>query len=48
VPPGGEASAHTLTAPPGVYFAPLEGEQPVSKDLTREIMKQMRAKLPRR
>ena len=48
VPPGGEASAHTLTAPPGVYFAPLEGEQPATKDLTREIMKQMRAKLPRR
>ena len=48
VPPGGEASAHTLTAPPGVYFAPLEGEQPATKDLTREIMKQMRAKLPRK
>ena len=48
VPPGGEASAHTLTAPPGVYFAPLEGEQPATKDLMREIMKQMRAKLPRR
>ena len=48
VPPGGEASAHTLTAPPGVYFAPLEGEQPATKELTREIMKQMRPKLPRR
>jgi hypothetical protein len=48
VPPSGEASAHTLTAPPGVYFAPLEGIQPATKDLTREIMKQMRSKLPRR
>jgi len=48
VPTGGEASAHTLTAPPGVYFAPQEGVQPVSKDLAREIMKQMRPKLPRR
>lgn len=48
VPTSGEASAHTLTAPPGVYFAPLEGVQPATKDLTREIMKQMRAKLPRR
>jgi hypothetical protein len=48
VPPGGDAAAHTLTAPPGVYFAPLEGVQPASKDLEREITKQMRAKLPRR
>jgi hypothetical protein len=48
VPPSGEASAHTLTAPPGVYFAPLEGIQPATKNLTREIMKQMRSKLPRR
>jgi hypothetical protein len=48
VPPGGEAKAHTLTAPPGVYFAPLEGIQPVSKELAREINKQARAKLPRR
>jgi hypothetical protein len=48
VPSSGEASAHTLTAPPGVYFAPLEGIQPATKDLTREIMKQMRSKLPRR
>jgi len=48
VPVGGEASAHTLTAPPGVYFAPQEGVQPATKQLTREIMKQMRPKLPRR
>jgi hypothetical protein len=48
VAPGGEASAHPLTAPPGVYFAPLEGVQPVSKALDREIKKQMRSKLPRR
>ena len=43
-----EAYLAIETAPPGVYFAPLEGEQPATKDLTREIMKQMRAKLPRR
>ena len=48
VPPGGEASAHTLTAPPGVYFSPLEGVQPVTKVLAREITKQMHSKLPRR
>ena len=48
VPASGEASVHTLTAPPGVYFAPLEGIQPATKELTREIMKQMRSKLPRR
>jgi len=48
VPPGGEATAHTLTGPPGAYFGPLEGVQPVSKELAREINKQARAKLPRR
>jgi hypothetical protein len=48
VPPSGEASAHTLTAPPGVYFAPQEGVQPASKELVREINKQVRAKLPRK
>ncbi len=48
VQPGGEASAHTLTGPPGTYFAPLEGIQPVTKDLKREIINQMRSKLPRR
>lgn len=48
VPPGGEAAVHTLTGPPGTYFAPLEGVQPVTKDLAREITKQMRSKLPRR
>lgn len=48
VPASGEAAAHTLTAPPAVYFAPLEGVQPASKDLVREITKQARSKLPRR
>jgi hypothetical protein len=47
VPPSGEASAHTLMAPPGVYFAPQEGVQPASKELVREINKQVRARLPR-
>lgn len=48
VPSGGEGAAHTLTGPPGVYFNPKDGVQPVSKDLSREITKQMRSKLPRR
>lgn len=48
VPSGGEGAAHTLTGPPGVSFTPKDGVQPASKDLTREVMKQMRSKLPRR
>ena len=48
VPSGGEGAAHTLTGPPGAFFNPKDGVQPASKDLTREIVKQMRSKLPRR
>lgn len=48
VPAGGEASAHTLTAPPGIYFAPQDGVLQAPKDLVKEITKQMRSKLPRR
>ena len=48
VPTGGEPSAHTLTGPPAVYFAPGQGVQPAPKDLQREVISQMRSKLPRR
>jgi len=48
VPPGGEPAAHTLTAPPAVYFSPAEGVRPAPKALEREVVKQMRSKLPRR
>ena len=48
VPSTGEPSAHTLAAPPSVYFAPDYGIQPAPKELVREVAKQMRSKLPRR
>ena len=48
VPSGGEGAAHTLTGPPGVVFNPKDGVQPASKELTREVTKQMRSNLPRR
>jgi hypothetical protein len=48
VPTQGEAGAHTLTAPPPVYFDPDAGIQPARKDLQREVISQMRSKLPRR
>jgi hypothetical protein len=48
VPSGGAGAAHTLTGPPAVFFNPKDGVQPASKDLTREVTKEMRSKLPRR
>jgi hypothetical protein len=48
VPASGDGAAHTLTAPPPTYFAPDYGVQPAPKELAREVVKQMRAKLPRR
>jgi len=48
VPQAGEPSAHALQAPPAVFFAPGLGVQPAPKDLAREIVNQMRSKLPRR
>jgi hypothetical protein len=48
VPTRGEPAAHTLAAPPAVYFAPDAGVQPALKDLQREVINQMRSKLPRR
>ena len=48
IPASGEPAAHTLAAPPAVYFAPDAGVRPAPKDLQREVTKQMRSKLPRR
>ena len=48
VPASGDPSAHTLSAPPAVYFTPTEGVHPAPKDLEREVFNQMRSTLPRR
>jgi len=48
LPTGGEPVAYTLTAPPAVYFSPGAGVQPAPRDLAREVVNQMRSKLPRR
>jgi hypothetical protein len=48
IPTRGEPAAHTLAAPPAVYFAPDAGVRPAPKDLQREVVNQMRSKLPRR
>lgn len=48
VPATGEPQAHTLTAPKAVYFSPVEGLNFAPKELEREVIKQLRAKLPRK
>jgi hypothetical protein len=48
IPTHGEPAAHTLAAPPAVYFVPDNGVQPAPKDLQREVINQLRSKLPRR
>ena len=48
MPAAGEPQAHTLTAPKAVYFSPVEGLNFAPKELEREVVKQLRAKLPRK
>jgi hypothetical protein len=45
VPPGGQPSAHTLSAPPACYFTPVAGVRPAPKELVREVKNQWKAKL---
>src|SRR5687768_9777742 len=42
VPPGGNPTPYTLTAPPPVYFSPLEGVKPAPQDLITDVQ----ARLP--
>jgi len=37
VAPGGSPVPYTLTAPPPVYFSPIEGIKPAPEDLVREV-----------
>lgn len=48
VPAGGEAQYHSLSAPPAVYFSPVEGVRPAPAELVREVANQSRSKLPKR
>ncbi len=48
IPAEGAPVVHTLTAPPAVYFSPAGGVQPAPRALEREVVNQMRSKLPRR
>ncbi len=48
VPASGEPQAHSLDAPPAVYFSPAEGVRPAPAALVKEVSGQWRAKLPRR
>ncbi len=48
VPATGEPQAHTLTAPKALYFSPADGLNFAPKGLEREVIKQLRAKLPRK
>jgi len=48
VPSGGEPSVHTVQAPDAGFFAPGMGVQPAPKELSKEVVKQMRSKLPRK
>ena len=40
VPPGEEATAYTLIAPPAVYFSPVEGIKQAPDELIREVLGQ--------
>jgi hypothetical protein len=48
VPAGGEAQAHSLNAPPAVYFSTAEGVRPAPEPLVKEVSNQWRSKLPKR
>jgi hypothetical protein len=43
----GHTASHALTAPPAVYFSPVEGVRPAPSDLVREVVNQTRSRLPR-
>lgn len=45
VPATGEPAPFTLTAPPPVYFSPLEGIRPAPEALVQEAQNQLRARL---
>ena len=47
-PATGEPTAHTLAAPPAVYFSPVEGVRTAPEPLVREVAGQTRSKLPSR
>lgn len=47
-PAQGEPAAHTLNAPPAVYFSPRRGPQPAPEVLVREVSGQTRSPLPSR
>ena len=46
VPPGGEAAVHALTAPPAVFFSAASGVKPAPKALQKEVVNQLKSKLP--
>ena len=48
VPAGGEPQAHSLNAPPAVYFSPNEGVRAAPAELVKEVSNQWRSKLPKR
>ncbi len=45
VPSGQEPKLFTLTAPPPIYFSPLEGTRPAPAPLVNEVQGQLRARL---
>jgi len=45
VPAVGEPTPHTLTAPPAVYFSPLESVKPAPPPLVQEVQNQLNARL---
>ena len=46
-PETGDPVAHTLSAPPAVYFSPGTGVQPAPAQLVKEVQKQAKARLPK-
>lgn len=44
-PPGGQPTAHTLQAPPAVFFSPMAGVQRAPSALVREVRAQCKPKL---
>ncbi len=46
VKPDGTPTPYTLTAPPPVYFTPVEGVKPAPEDLVQEVLGQIPGRLP--